>query len=72
MMGGSTPDAVINWKMADGTFLALDAAGITAVAMAVLMHVQARFADKAELKVQIDEAISPEEIAAVDLNTGWP
>ncbi len=37
------PDTVINWKMADGTFVTLDAQAITAVAMAVRAHVQACF-----------------------------
>ena len=61
------PDAVINWKMADGTFVALDAQAITAVAMAVRAHVQACFDNEAELKAQIEAATTAEEIAAVDL-----
>jgi hypothetical protein len=37
------PLAVINWKMADGAFVTLDAQAITAFAMAVRRHVQACF-----------------------------
>jgi hypothetical protein len=66
------PDAVIDWKMADGTFVKLDAAAITAVALAVRAHVQACFDNEAVLKAQIETAITAEEIAVVDLNTGWP
>jgi hypothetical protein len=66
------PNAVINWKMADGTFVTLDAQAITAVAMAVRAHVQACFDNEAALKAQVEAASSTEEIAAVDLNTGWP
>ena len=66
------PNAVINWKMADGTFVTLDAAAITAVAMAVRAHVQACFDNEAELKAQIEAASTADEIVAVDLNAGWP
>jgi hypothetical protein len=66
------PNAVINWKMADGTFVALDAAGITNVAMAVRAHVQACFDREAELKLEIEAASTTEEITAIDLNAGWP
>jgi hypothetical protein len=58
--------------MADGTFVALDAQAITAVAMAVRAHVQACFDREAELKAWIEAASMAEEIAAIDLNTGWP
>ena len=66
------PNAVINWKTADGTFVTLDAQAITAVAMAVRAHVQACFDREAELKAEIEAASTVEEIAAIDLNTDWP
>jgi hypothetical protein len=66
------PNAVINWKMADGAFVTLDAQAITAVAMAVRAHVQACFDREAELNVQIEAAATPEEISAVDIGAGWP
>jgi hypothetical protein len=40
--------------------------------MAVRAHVQACFDREAEMKAQIELAITAEEIAAIDLNTGWP
>jgi hypothetical protein len=64
------PDAVINWKMADGAFVPLDAEAITTVAMAVRTHVQACVAE-AMLKVEIETASTAEHIGAVDLATGW-
>ena len=66
------PDTIINWKMADGSFVSLDAQSITAVAMAVRAHVQACFDREAEMKTQIEAATTAEELAALDLNTGWP
>jgi hypothetical protein len=66
------PNAVINWKTADGAFVTLDAHAITAVAMAVRAHVQACFDREAELKAEIEAASTVEEIVAIDLNTDWP
>jgi hypothetical protein len=66
------PNAVINWKMADGTFVALDAQAIAAVAMAVRAHVQACFDNEANLKAQIEAASTAKEIEAIDLSTSWP
>lgn len=66
------PAAVINWKMADGTFVTLNAQAVTAVAMAVRAHVQACFDNEAALKAKVEAANAAEEIAAADLNTGWP
>jgi hypothetical protein len=48
------PNAVINWKMAGGTFVTLDAQAI--MAMAVRAHVQACFDREAELKAEIEVA----------------
>lgn len=57
---GVTPSATIQWKLADGAFVALDAAQITAIATAVAVHVQACFAAEATLYVGI--AASPPTI----------
>lgn len=66
------PLSSIQWKMADGTFATLDAAAVTAMAMAVRAHVQACFDNEAVLKAEIEAAETAEEIAAVDLDAGWP
>jgi hypothetical protein len=65
-------NGVIYWKMADGTFVPLDAQAIKGVAMAVRAHVQACFDNEAMLKAEIETATTAEGIAAIDLNTGWP
>jgi hypothetical protein len=54
------------------TFVTLDAASITAVAMVVRAHVQACFDNEAALKAEIEAATMADGIAALDLNTGWP
>jgi hypothetical protein len=40
--------------------------------MAVRAHVQACFDREAAMKTQIELASTVEEIATMDLNTGWP
>jgi hypothetical protein len=66
------PNAVINWKMADGMFVTFDAQAITAVAMAVRAHVQACFDREAELKAQIEAAATADEVSTIDIGAGWP
>lgn len=50
------PSATIQWKAADGTWAALNATQITAVATAVTNHVQACFAAEAALDAAINAA----------------
>jgi hypothetical protein len=66
------PNATLKWKMADGSFVTLDAATITAVAMAVRSHIQACFDREAELRTLLQAAASKAELEAVDINAGWP
>lgn len=47
------PSATIKWKLADGSFIDLDAAGMTAVASAVGAFVQACFATEASVTAAI-------------------
>ncbi len=47
------PSATIMWKLADGSFIDLDAAGMTAVASAVGAFVQACFATEASVSAAI-------------------
>jgi hypothetical protein len=48
------PSATIQWKQADGSFISLNAAAITAVATAVAVHVQACFGAEATLAAGIN------------------
>jgi hypothetical protein len=66
------PSAILNWKMADGSFVELDASEITAIAMAVRAHIQACFDREAELRALIDVAVDQEDLDAIDITTGWP
>jgi len=66
------PNSTLKWKMADGSFVTLDAATITAVAMAVRSHIQACFDREAELRVLVEAAASKAELDAIDINSDWP
>lgn len=66
------PTAVINWKLANGDFVPLDAQTIVAVAMAVRAHVQACFDREAQLRAQIEAAATVEELDAINIYDGWP
>jgi hypothetical protein len=66
------PNATLKWKMADGSFVTLDAQTITAVAMAVRAHIQACFDREAELRTLVQAAASKAELEAIDINAGWP
>ena len=65
------PQGTMKWKTGNG-FVTLDAAAVTAVAMAVRAHVQACFDNEADLAVLIDAAETAEELDAIDINAGWP
>jgi hypothetical protein len=61
-----------SWKFGPGIFAPLDAATIIAAANAMEAHVQACFANEAALSGQIMAATDGAELAAVDLEAGWP
>jgi hypothetical protein len=66
------PAVVIDWKRSDGTWVQIDAATITGIAMAVFSHVQACYTREMQLSQLIDAAEDIAEIDAVDLTVGWP
>jgi hypothetical protein len=66
------PLTTLNWKLSDGTFVTLDAAAITAVAMAVRAHIQACFDNEATIRATIEIADDQEELDLIDINVGWP
>lgn len=61
-----------NWKVAPGTFVTLDATTIIALGNAVTAHVQACFDREAELCNEILNAVDDVDLAAIDINSGWP
>lgn len=60
------PATTARWKVADGSFVSLDAPTIIGIAQAVRAHVQACFDHEAELSDQIEAGHMP------DIDTGWP
>ena len=64
--------AIAAWKFAPGLFAPLDAATIIAAADTMEAHVQACFANEAAITAQILAAETPEDLAAIDIEQGWP
>lgn len=63
---------VIDWKTTSGVWIQIDAPTIAAIAGSVAAHVQACFsAEKAHAQA-LGGLTTAAEIAAYDLNTGWP
>lgn len=52
----------VNWKMADGTFVTLSLSDITAIAQAVVSHVQSCFDREANYIIMVNNASTIEEI----------
>lgn len=62
----------IGWTMADNTTIALDADGMIDVGLAIGQHVNACHGHGLGLKDLIDAAETVEDIAAINIKTGWP
>ena len=60
-----SPDFVIDWTLADNSVRTLIRAEMVAVGIALGMHVQAQFARAQGLRLQIEAASTPEQVAAV-------
>jgi hypothetical protein len=60
-----SPDFVIDWTLADNSVRALIRAEMVAVGIALGMHVQMQFAKAQGLRLQIEAASTPEQVAAV-------
>ncbi len=67
-----SPLISLQWKLADGTFVTLDATAITEIAMAVRAHIQACFDREAQLLAEIETSTNKTELDAIDINVGWP
>jgi len=66
------PAYSVNWKVATGDFVALDHDQVIALAQGARAHVQGCFDREAALAAQIDAAATPEALAAIDIEAGWP
>ena len=61
-----------SWRMADNSFLSLDAAGMTVMATAAGAYVNALKRAAWALIDAIEAAADKAALAAVDLDAGWP
>jgi len=60
-----SPTFVINWILADNTTRTLNQADMIAVGVALGQHVQTQFTKAQALRLQIETASTPEQVAAV-------
>lgn len=67
-----SPAALIDWKVAPGEFVQLNAAQITAIATAVAQHVQACFSAEKDHAELIANCNTPQAAAQHDITVGWP
>ncbi|MEP2955514.1 MAG: DUF4376 domain-containing protein [Sulfitobacter sp.] len=61
-----------SWKSGPGTFSTLDAPTIIALADAIEAHVQACFTREAAIAGEIAAATTLAELAAINIESGWP
>ena len=60
------------WKLADGEFRQFDTPALLAFGAAVQAHIQACFDREAALTAAIVAAETPEALAAINIEQGWP
>ncbi len=65
------PAITINWKAADGSWVSLDAAQISALASAVITHVQSCFSKEQSIATAINGATTLAQLRAIDFDTLW-
>lgn len=62
----------VTWTMLDNSTQTLDADGMIAMALAVLLHVNNCHARARELRVAIETAADMAALLAIDISAGWP
>lgn len=60
------------WKLAPGQFRQWNTAQIVAYGIAIRTHVQACFDKEEALSEEINAATDADDLAAIDIETGWP
>lgn len=75
----SDDTVLIDWKASDGSWVQLNAASVTSIAVAVGSHVQACFTREKELHISVDNAIDSDALNLIDIEAGsvdgvgsWP
>lgn len=69
---GVPPEYAASWRDADNVTHALDATGLATLAGAMLLAGQAIYDRSWALQAQINACTTEAEIAAIDLEAGWP
>jgi len=70
-MAGNTTWS-INWTMADNTTVAHSGSEMIALGLAVAAYMEEAHDNAAALRAALEAAETSAEIAAVDIDTGWP
>lgn len=65
------PSIVINWKASDGSWVQLNAAQISALASAVITHVQSCFNKEQSIGTTITGSTTLAQLRAIDFDTLW-
>lgn len=71
LLGESAPATVI-WKLHDNSLVTFDRADFEAVALTVLGKIEAVYGHSFGLEAAIGAATDMTELAAIDIETGWP
>lgn len=66
------PNGTATWKLAAGEFRTWTLAQLVTYGTAINAHIQACFDNEAAISAQIEAATTLEELAAINLNAGWP
>jgi len=66
------PAYSVNWKLNDGSFVTFQAGDLIAAGQAVRAHIQGCFDREKFLIEAIAAAGTMEQLAAIDLDSGWP
>lgn len=80
MVGGAQPgnlrwhggDADFQWIAADNSMTPMDAQTVFALGQAAMAHKKAHIFAAFAIKRAIEAATTAAEVAAIDINTGWP
>lgn len=69
LLGGAF---LVEWAAADNSTVQLDAAGMLSLQAAMTQHAAALHYRARTLKASVEAAATDSELAAIDINAGWP
>jgi hypothetical protein len=71
-LGLEAADATAGWEAKDGTMVPMTLSDLRGLLLAGVAKTQAAFDRQAQLTAEIKAAATPEALASIDLDTGWP